>query len=372
VSPTTYDTVIVGAGVVGSSIAWGLAQTGERVCLLDEGDDAFRAARGNFGLVWVQGKGAGRPAYARWTIAAAAAWPTFARRLHEQTGIDVELQQRGGLYIGLNEEEIAKRTATLCTLRDQVGLAYPFEVLGASELRRLVPQAGPAVAGAVWHALDGHVSPLRLLRALHQAYVSAGGVLQAGAQVQYIESRNGGFRVDAGGYQVASEKLVLAAGLGNGKLAPLVGLTAPVAPIRGQILVTERLNPFLEYPTLHVRQTGEGVIQIGDSKEDVGFDDGTTLRELSRIAARAVRCFPLLATVNVVRTWGALRVMSADTFPIYEASPSCPGAFVATCHSGITLAPQHGVALVDWIRGGEMPEDIRQFNGRRFDAVQVR
>jgi glycine/D-amino acid oxidase-like deaminating enzyme len=117
-----------------------------------------------------------------------------------------------------------------------------------------------------------------------------------------------------------------------------------------------------------VRQTGEGVVQIGDSKEDVGLDDGTTLAQLSRIAARAVRCFPLLAQVNVVRTWGALRVMSPDGLPIYQASVQCPGAFVVSCHSGITLAAQHAGRLVDWIRGATAPAEIAGFNAERFDV----
>jgi glycine/D-amino acid oxidase-like deaminating enzyme len=156
--------------------------------------------------------------------------------------------------------------------------------------------------------------------------------------------------------------------LGNRALAPQVGLAAPVAPERGQILVTERVEPFLCHPSLHVRQTGEGVVQIGDSKEDVGLDDGTTLDQLGRIARRAIRCFPMLANVNVVRTWGALRVMSPDGFPIYQASVECPGAFVVTCHSGITLAPMHAGPLVDWMRGGTEPADIRGFKAERFNV----
>ena len=100
----------------------------------------------------------------------------------------------------------------------------------------------------------------------------------------------------------------------------------------------------------------------------MGLNDGTTLAELSRMAARAVRCFPLLEQVNIVRTWGALRVMSPDGFPIYQASTACPGAFVVTCHSGITLAAQHAGPLVDWIRGGPEPDDITGFKAERFDA----
>ena len=59
---TELDTLVIGGGVVGMAVAYGLARAGERVRLLDEGDDAFRAARGNFGLVWVQGKGLDHPA----------------------------------------------------------------------------------------------------------------------------------------------------------------------------------------------------------------------------------------------------------------------------------------------------------------------
>jgi glycine/D-amino acid oxidase-like deaminating enzyme len=365
---TELDTLVIGGGVVGMSVAYGLARAGERVCVLDQGDDAFRAARGNFGLVWVQGKGHGRPDYARWTLDAARRWPAFAAELAQGSGIDVELSQVGGLNICLDEEELASRAAVLRDLHAQVGEAYPYEVLDQAALRRLSPHVGPDVAGAVFCPLDGHVSPLRLLRALVHNYQSLGGRMQSGVQVDQISHRSGQFHVRTGGAEHVAGKLVLAAGLGNRVLAPMVGLSAPVAPNRGQILVSERMQPFLVHPSLHVRQTGEGVVQIGDSKEDVGLDDGTTLKQLSRIAARAVRCFPLLAQVNVVRTWGALRVMSPDGLPIYQASTQCPGAFVVSCHSGITLAAQHAGKLVDWIRGAAAPAEIAGFNAERFDV----
>ncbi|MEO8806446.1 MAG: FAD-dependent oxidoreductase [Burkholderiaceae bacterium] len=362
------DTLVIGGGVVGMSLAYGLARAGERVRLLDEGDDAYRAARGNFGLVWVQGKGLGNAAYARWTLNAARDWPAFARELAERIDVDVELSQIGGFTMCLDETELAERAASLQTLREQIGGKYPFEILDHAAVRAVSPHIGPEVVGAVFCPLDGHLSPLRLLRALVQGYEKLGGELVAGMHVEEIVHVQGQFRVRVGGALHVARKLVLAAGLGNRDLAPSVGLKAPVNPIRGQILVTERLQPFLRHPSLHVRQTGEGVVQIGDSKEDVGFDDGTTLEQLARIADRATRCFPLLAGVNIVRTWGALRVMSPDGFPIYQASAQCPGAFVVTCHSGITLAPQHAGPLVDWIRGGSEPAEIMGFKAERFDV----
>ena len=70
-----HDTIIVGGGLVGAAIACGLASTGRRVLVLDGGDDDLRASRGNFGLIWVQGKGADCAAYARWSGLAARRWP---------------------------------------------------------------------------------------------------------------------------------------------------------------------------------------------------------------------------------------------------------------------------------------------------------
>jgi glycine/D-amino acid oxidase-like deaminating enzyme len=207
---------------------------------------------------------------------------------------------------------------------------------------------------------------LRLLLALAQGLKTKGGRIVAGARCDHIEHRAGVFRVLAGGAEHVSGRIVLAAGLGNRDLAPMVGLEAPVAPIRGQILVSERMQKFLRHPTGHIRQTSEGVIQIGDSKEDVGFDDGTTLEQLSRISKRAIRCYPVLAGVNVVRAWGALRVMTPDGFPIYQESHECPGAFLVTCHSGITLASMHADSIVAWIRGDPEPLEIQTFKAERF------
>ena len=97
---------IVGGGVLGISIAWGLQRLGQQVVLLDEGDDATRASRGNFGLIWVQGKGDGLPAYTHWTRRSAALWPEFAKELEDATGLDLELSQPGGVDFCLSEQEV--------------------------------------------------------------------------------------------------------------------------------------------------------------------------------------------------------------------------------------------------------------------------
>ncbi|MBB3212448.1 glycine/D-amino acid oxidase-like deaminating enzyme [Herbaspirillum sp. Sphag1AN] len=362
------DTLIIGGGVVGMSIAYGFAKAGEKVRLLDEGDDAFRAARGNFGLVWLQGKGLSNPDYARWTMASVGRWSSFAKELTQTSGVDLELSQVGGLTICLEEAELREYVASLETLRSAIGTHYPFEVLDPQSLRELSPHIGPDVVGAVYGQLDGHVSPLRLLRALTENFRMLGGEMIGSVHCDRIEHRDGAFHVWTDGREHVAGRLVLAAGLGNRDLAPMVGMQAPIAPNRGQVLVTERMQPFLRHPSVHVRQTGEGVVQIGDSKEGVGFDDGTTIDQLARIAHRARRYFPILENANIVRTWGALRVMTPDGYPIYQESGDCPGAFLVTCHSGITLAAMHAGPLVDWMRGASEPPEIHTFKSERFDV----
>ena len=362
---------IVGGGLVGMAIAWGLQRRGRRVTVFDEGDIAFRAARGNFGLVWVQGKGVKMPVYARWTRLSASLWPGFADELEDATGVPLQLSKPGGLDFCLTDRELADSAADLQGLREALGGDYPFERLDADEVRKLVPMAEGDFAGAIFGPEDRHCNPLYLLRALAQAFVAGGGHIENGAAIRAIRPGTGGFTLDNGGRWGASQ-VVLCAGLGNAALAPMVGLDAPVRPNRGQLLITERLAPFLEYPSVHVRQTGDGTLQIGASQEDVGFDDATMPQVIGQIAGCAARIFPILENVRVVRSWGALRVMSPDGHPIYDESAKCPGAFLVTCHSGVTLAAVHALVLARWI-AGEDPDIpyLEGFSAERYRLPQT-
>ena len=82
--PTDYDVAVVGGGLLGSAIAWGLGRIGKRVAVLDEGDIAKRASRANFALVWVQSKGLGMPAYTSWTVRAFGGMGQARRRIERR------------------------------------------------------------------------------------------------------------------------------------------------------------------------------------------------------------------------------------------------------------------------------------------------
>ena len=107
---------------------------------------------------------------------------------------------------------------------------------------------------------------------------------------------------------------------------------------------------------------------LGDSKEEVGFDLGQTPEAMKAIANRAVRSFPWIAELNIVRAWSALRVMAPDGLPIYDQSEAFPGAFTANCHSGVTLAGAHSQLLAPMIARGALDAELQPFSARRFDV----
>ncbi len=361
------DVVVIGGGVVGGSIALGLARSGARVTILDEGDDAFRASRGNFALVWVQSKGFGMPEYALWSRRSADDWHGLAGILKAESGIDVAHSQPGGFMLCLSEAELQKRVDLMNRLHNQSTMVgVTSDVLDHAETKRRLPAIGKDVVGALYSPHDGHVNSLKLFRALREACVRRGVDYRPNSRVDAIDPHEGGFAIRGPWGEIRTGRVVVCAGLGNARLAPMVGLVAPVKPSKGQIIVTEKTEAFLHHPMATLRQTDEGGVMIGDSQEDRGLDIVVRQPILSVMAERAVKMFPRLAGLNVVRTWSALRVMSPDGFPIYDQSLSHPGAFVVTCHSGVTLAANHVLTLAPAILAGTLPDAVASFSARRF------
>src|SRR5699024_9970352 len=134
-----YDFVIVGGGLVGSAIAYGLTQMDHTVAVLDEGDVAHRASRGNFGLVWVQGKGIGMPGCSLGTQSSARLWHELALELHELTGIDVQYQGQGGVQLCRTGAEMEARRNQLQRLSEATEGLFRFKMLDHKELADLVP-----------------------------------------------------------------------------------------------------------------------------------------------------------------------------------------------------------------------------------------
>jgi glycine/D-amino acid oxidase-like deaminating enzyme len=361
-----YDYAIIGGGVVGLSVAHGLGRLDKRAIVIDEGDLGLKASRGNFGLIWTQSKGLDAPHYHVWSCRSAQLWADHADELTGDKPYELGLQQEGGYDIHLSDETLAAMARRHEELRDRLDGAHLFEIMGHNALRQEEPHIGPKVAGAIFSPKDGHVNPLRLLRALAERNIAQGTDLITGHRVDAVTPlEGGGYRVTSGDQNWEAAKVVLAAGLGSVTLARPLGLRAELRPQRGQVLITEKCAPLLRRPAAAIRQVNEGGIQIGSSQEEVGFDDRTTTEVAAGMAARAIAVLPALRDVRILRHWAALRVMTPDGKPVYQQSPTHPGAYLVTCHSGITLSAAHARLLPLWLE--ELPDapDLEAFSEQR-------
>ena len=363
---SSFDYIIVGGGLIGLSISYGLSKLGRRCLVIDGQDNSFRAARGNFGLIWVQGKGAGFPSYADWTLRSSELWSDFCLDLQEESGINLGLQQIGGIHICLNEDEYNERESKLDLLRNHQNGKFQYQMLDNQELSKLMPGLGSEVLGGSFSAHDGHVNPLYLMRSLHNGFIKNKGKFVSNEKVNKIKRSANNFFVKSNKQEYVSSKVILTAGLGNKDLAPMIGLKQAVKPIKGQVLITQKLEENLHYPSTLLRQTQEGSIMIGDSHEDIGEDISTNPNIISNIAKRAMLTLPKLENNQIIRSWAALRVMSPDGYPIYDQSESHPGAFAISCHSGVTLAAAHARDLSKYIDDGRLGTELKPFSEKRF------
>jgi glycine/D-amino acid oxidase-like deaminating enzyme len=369
------DIIVIGGGLVGSAIAYGLSGRGLRVLVLDGEDRDFRAANANGGLVWLHSKGMGLPAYHEWSRDSVGLWPDFCHELSDLTAFDLQYEYKGGLSLCLSEEQFEQRREYLTLLDKQTGRNDPeWEMVERDALSRLLPkvQLGPDVVGASFGLRDGHVNPLRLLHALQSGIVRRGGQLRGGATVRSVQrSPSGEFTVDFGSGKASAGRVVIAAGLGSKDIAAQVGLDIPIRPERGQMLITERMEQFLPLPLLGVSQTRDGTVSIGTTNEDVGLDSSTTVDAVAWLSTMMLRWIPAMSDVKLIRQWAGLRILTPDGYSIYAESESHPGAFVAVCHSGVTLAAAHAGPLADAIAAGRLTPTFDPFHQRRFDVPKA-
>ena len=151
----------------------------------------------------------------------------------------------------------------------------------------------------------------------------------------------------------------------------MVGLKAPLRTSKGQIIVTEKCAPFFPFASATIRQADEGGVMIGDSDENEATTVEARVDIATVMANRAIRTFPALADVNVVRTWAGFRVNTLDGLPVYAQSATSPGAFIVTCHSGVTLAASHALTLAPQIAAGRLSSEFAPFHFRRFDVSEA-
>lgn len=370
----TADVIVIGGGVTGSATALGLLnENAGRVIMFDSQLPTQRLSRANFGLTWFMCKGGTNPAYARWCRSACKAWPDYAAALEDETKTDIELEWTGGALHAFGEDGLnahAESVEKISGVCKEAGLDYPVSVLDRKEFSELIPkmQLGEKVSGAMYTPEQGHINPLKLLGAMRKAFQMRGGEFIGNQTIIEVTPQGSGAQIKTDTETYSCNKLVIAAGHGTNRLLASLDHKLKVYPQRGQLLVTERCERKLPIPLLSVRQTKDGTYMLGLSTEDVAMDTRVTPQAMQLQAQNAINIFPELASVNWVRAWGAIRVMTPDGAPIYDTHPAYPNIYTLALHSSVSLNPLHTSVVAPWILNGEHADTISQFSNGRFNV----
>jgi glycine/D-amino acid oxidase-like deaminating enzyme len=347
------DVIVVGAGVVGAACAYYASRAGLKVTVVDRGGVAGGTTGAGEGNLLVSDKEPGPEL------------ELAMRSLELWRSLEVggfEFEPKGGLVVATTPSELA-------ALAELAAAQAAFGVV-ASQVSpwEHEPHLSPSLSGAYLYPQDTQVQPMLAAARLLSA---SGARLLLNTTVHGMQE--GAVHTSRGSLRAAA--IVNAAGVWAGSWP---GLELPVMPRRGFILVTGRTARNLVRHKVYaagyvadvgssaadlqtspvVEATQAGTVLIGASRERVGFDESFSLPVLRSLALNAVRLFPALADIPVIRAYRGFRPYAPDHLPIIGPDPRLPGLFHATGHegAGVGLAPATGELIARLIQGATPPD----------------
>ncbi|CAH1672786.1 MULTISPECIES: glycine oxidase ThiO [unclassified Chelatococcus] len=367
------EVAIIGAGVIGLSIAWRLAQRGLPVTVFDKGEAGQGASHAAAGMLAACAEI--EPSEERLLTlnrASQALWPAFAAELEAASGLPVELRTEGTLMVALTADDAAK-LRNHAELQGRLGL--PVSWLSGRDLRRLEPALAPGVAGGVSSPEDHQVDNRKLAQALRVAALRAGVTLVENTPIEGLSLKDGRVAgvITAAGLREAG-RVVLAAGPWSRGIPGLPAEARPaVRPVKGQMLALamDPAAPLLRHvvwaPGVYLVPRLDGRLIVGATVEEKGFDTAITAGGLLSLLHAAWRALPGIEELPVLETWVGHRPGSRDDAPIFGAGP-VEGLVYATGHhrNGILLTPITAKLISDFILSGKMDSMAEPFGFGRF------
>lgn len=356
--------MIVGGGIRGAAAAYFLARAGARVRLVERGQIANGPSGQDSALINASTKTP--DVYTRLSALAAACHRVLARSLNGA----VEWDFAGNIpMLAWDAAGLAYLEARARRLNAIEGIEA--RLLSASELHGLETAISQEILGGLFCPVDGRVNARALTVALIQAAKQFGAEIQQGIGATALAQEAGRVvRAEVNGETVVVDQLVIAAGVDSAQIGAMVGLTIPVVPCRGQIVITQPLPPMLGRPVANLQQDRDGRIYIGSGNEFVGFKPEIDAVQAERQLAGARRILPDLARATLDRVWVGHRPWPVDGQPIIGPAAPLKNVWIATGHSGITLAPLTGEAIARWITEGAPGYALEEFQLGRFARAE--
>ena len=363
---------VVGAGIVGSAIAYTLARRGAAVTVIDKGRPGGGATSHSF--AWINATAKHPVSYHNFNRRSLGMWEQFAK------GLDVDVGLRWGGQ--MEWAATAEGAAELKSCADQLqAWGYPCRMLNAAHAAQLEPALSLGnVTAAIYCELDGMVEPTLAAEACIRAAARHGTTVKLETKVTGLESDSSSVSVVAGGESIASDVVVLAGGLDNTPLAAMAGIAIPQQDSPGVVIRTNPIAqpllanvsviyaPSLEpgRPEIHLRQCLDGSAMIGEgSQESLARDDSQS--HADELLARAAEYVPALKGSSAVPVPVGYRPMPLDGFPVLGYSPKAPNVYLALTHSGVTLAPLMAQLAAMEIADGADVDLLSDYRPSRFD-----
>jgi glycine oxidase len=346
------DAVIIGGGVIGLSIARELRCAGVgRVVVIERGDLGHAASHAAAGMLAPQAEADARDAFFHLAHESRRIYRSFAAELLEETGVDIELDETGILYLAFTDEELdalARRFAW------QRGAGLAVERLSAGEILDREPHLSHAVRGGLFFPEDGQVENRRLTHALAAACAKRRVTLLTETEVSGIETDRESAAISSGVRavvtsrgRISTELVIVAAGAWASEFNARDSDAFRIEPVRGQMLCFTATPPVVRHviysPRAYLVPRKDGRLLVGATVERAGFDARVTAHGLHALTAGALEISTHIGDLPFREAWAGLRPHAPDGLPVIGRSPRINGVILATGHyrNGILLAPDH-------------------------------
>lgn len=358
------DILIAGAGVIGLSIAWELAQRGLSVEIIDPNGVGQEASWAGAGMLPPGHPDGARTPEARLRAASDRLWDDWAARLVEASGIDIGYRRDGGLDV----YPVSREATAVEAFRHWQAEHVPVTWLEPSGLKERFPALGPPERVGYWLPRFGQVRNPRLIKALGAACSRAGVVVRPGVALLRVEPAKGRIAsvTTSQGREEAGEYIV-AAGAWSQPLLGALGVDVPVRPVRGQMVLLNLGSPSFNYVVQeglrYIVPRADGRVLVGATEEHAGFQKRTTAVAVESLLHFAQTIVPELADASLERTWSGLRPGGGRDYPWLGRLPDYENLSVAVGHyrSGLQMSPITATLLRQNVLGEKPTIDLSPY-----------
>jgi len=374
-SNESADCVVVGAGVIGLSVALELLRHDVDVLVFERDDGRRGATRAAGGMLApVSEADTGRDALLELGLDSLDRYPEWVSDIEKASGRRCGFRREGSLWIATDRDEAELLDHVRETLRHKRLKAVPLE---AAEVRRLEPHLSPRVVSGLGIESDRQVDPRQLATALAAAVIAGGGRVVHGHRVAAIEAAGGGLEIEGespdGPFSFRCGRIVVCAGAWSESGIRLPAPPRGLRPVKGQLVRLRGpvlLGRVVRTPHVYLIPRADGELLIGATLEEAGQDEQATAGAVMELLRRAWHALPGIYDLNFTEVSVGLRSAVADNLPLIGESGT-PGLYLAVGHyrNGILLAPATAYYLARWIVDGAAPSELDPFAPSRLAGL---